>query len=79
MPKAVIEPQTFIEKLTSALRSVYEDEAKLIVERHKEEISKELDDKMTELVMRAGLKIEDRIMIDSFGKELKITIYKKQE
>lgn len=71
-----IKDQTFLEKMMEKVREVYLEESKRIVESHKIEMEKELDNLMDEIVTRAGLRIEERITLDRFGQEIRITIFK---
>lgn len=67
---------TFTEKLMQRIGDVYKEQSKLIVERHKKEMSNELDYLMDELVTRASSRIEEMLSVQDLGHELRIIISK---
>lgn len=68
--------QTFMSDLMSHIREVYQEEAKEIVDKHKNQVEQELHNLMDEIVTRAGLRIEELVKLESFGSEIRITILK---
>lgn len=74
--KGTTTDQSFLEKLMVSVKEIYQKEAKEILERHQEQMAKELENKMDEIVTRAGLRIEELVRVDSFGSEIRISILK---
>ena len=76
MAKTTFQSKPFTDRLLSRVEEVYKEEAKRIVDRHVEEMTKELNSKMDELLTRVGLSIAERVRVDDYGGQVVITMIK---